>query len=317
VTCGWPARPPEVRVRVVSVIFRAGDAVLRWNEALERSWRSFDAGSEDRLVVIAVDNASGDGTPDRLMRQAPGIELRRQVLNRGFAAGCNVGLASAEPGELIVLLNPDVEVGQDFFAVLATLDWPENLAARGPAVRTPEGRVEQSARGFPRASTGMFGRTSLLSKLLPESAAASRNLRADPHAGARTVDWVSGACMIVPTERFERVGSFDEGYFMYWEDADWCKRAHDLGFETLYDPSLEVVHRQGASSAHRPVATTLSFHRSAWRYYDRHAASSRLVSCLAAVALLGLSMGKVLIGVGRRAVGTGRPFRSSVSAPDQ
>lgn len=283
-----------MRVRVVSVVFRAGDVVLRWSDALRGAWDALDSGPEDRLVVIAVDNASGDGTAERLRHHAPWIELRPQPANRGFAAGCNVGIATAEAGELVVILNPDVEVGQDFFRRMALLDWSDGLAARGPAVLAADGSVEQSARRFPRVSTGIFGRTSLAARLLPGSGAVRRELQAKPSEGSRQVDWISGACMIVPAERFTRVGLFDEGYFMYWEDADWCRRAHDLGLVVEYEPSLKVAHRQGSSSAHRPLATTVAFHRSAWRYYDRHVASSRLSSRLAALALCCRGVGKVL-----------------------
>ncbi len=305
-----------MRVRVVSVVFRAGDAVVRWSEALRSAWDASAPGPGDRLVVVAVDNASGDGTPERLQRHAPWIELRRQFANRGFAAGCNAGIATAEPDELLVILNPDVEVGQDFFRRLALLDWPERLAARGPAVRTPDGGIEQSARGFPRLATGIFGRTSLIARVLPGSRAVRRELQADPGAGAQDVDWVSGACMIVPVERVKRVGVFDEGYFMYWEDADWCRRARDLGLVISYEPSLEVIHRQGSSSAHRPFATNIAFHRSAWRYYDRHVASSRLASGFAAVALGARALVKVV------ALAVSRPRSprwpgASVSVPDE
>ena len=91
--------------------------------------------------------------------------------------------------------------------------------------------------------------------------------------------------MIVPAEQFRSVGLLDAGYFMYWEDADWCHRAYVKGLSVLYDPTLVAVHRQGSSSRHRPVATIIHFHRSALRYWRRNVARSSLSTAAAAVAL--------------------------------
>lgn len=274
-----------MRIRVITVTYRGTEAVIRWAGALEHAWSEYGPRSGDRLVVLAIDNASGDGTVTRLRSHAPWVEIREQPDNRGFAAGCNLGLATREPDELVVILNPDVAVRADFFERLAALEWPAAVAARGPRVSTPSGAVEQSARGFPRPATALFGRTSLLARLLPDSRAARRELRADVERGARPVDWVSGACMVIPASRFDEIGQFDEGYFMYWEDADWCRRAATHGLQVRYEPDLEVVHFQGSSSAHRPVASVVAFHRSAWRYQNLHLAPNRVASALAATAL--------------------------------
>jgi GT2 family glycosyltransferase len=210
------------------------------------------------------------------------VELSR---NRGFAAGCNVGISRLEGSEVVVLLNPDVEVRADFLVRLSRIEWLPQIAARGPAVFDPHGHVEQSARGFPRARTALLGRSSLLARLRPGSRLLRRELVADPSSGAQLVDWISGACLIAPPERFRAVGALDEGFFMYWEDADWCRRARDLGYRVLYDPALVVVHRQGSSSEERRLASTIAFHRSAYRYWRLHVARSP-VSRLAGAAAL-------------------------------
>jgi GT2 family glycosyltransferase len=184
-----------------------------------------------------------------------------------------------------VLLNPDVELRENFMTRLVELEWPADLAARGPAIRTPEGEVEQSARAFPTARTGLLGRTSLLARLWPSSPGVRRELRADPDAGTTEVDWVSGACFVAPASRFAAIGELDEGYFMYWEDADWCRRANDRGYRIEYEPALVVTHCQGASAGSRPLLTTIAFHRSALRYWRRNVSGSPAATGLAAVAL--------------------------------
>jgi GT2 family glycosyltransferase len=257
---------------------------------------------------VVVDNASRDGTVERIRRAAPDatlVELRRNV---GFAAACNVGVERSRGADLVVILNPDVEVRHDFFSRLLTLPWDLDVAARGPAIVDGRGRLEQSARGFPRARTGLLGRASLLARLWPSSPLLRRELRATADERAKAVDWVSGACMIVPAERFESIGTLDAGYFMYWEDADWCRRAHNAGYSVIYDPSIVVTHRQGASSRYRSAAATIAFHRSALRYWRKHVASSPVSVSAAAAALTTRCLFKLMaLGV-RRAVGAGRAW---------
>jgi N-acetylglucosaminyl-diphospho-decaprenol L-rhamnosyltransferase len=269
-------------IGVVIVTFRAGDAVMRALDALDTAARELEA---TELDVVIVDNASGDGTAERIRRHAPSARVVESPRNVGFAAGCNIGVAQMHSADVIVLLNPDVEVRADFLACLSALDWPARVAARGPAVFDEHGRVEQSARGFPRARTGVLGRSSLLARVCPGSRLLRDDLRADPDAGARVVDWVSGACLIAPAARLREIGPLDEDYFMYWEDADWCLRAKRLGYQILYDPSLVVTHRQGTSSAERPVATTIAFHRSAFRYWRLNIARDPISLAIGAVAL--------------------------------
>jgi N-acetylglucosaminyl-diphospho-decaprenol L-rhamnosyltransferase len=271
------------RIGVVMVTFRGGDAVTRALDALARAGDQLDA--ETELDVVVVDNASGDGTVERVRRHAPWARLLESPRNLGFAAGCNLGVGRLRGSDLIVLLNPDVEVRADFLARLAALDWPSYVAARGPAVLDDDGRLEQSARGFPRARTGVLGRSSWLARAHPDSRLLRADLVADRSAGARTVDWVSGACMIAPAKMFATVGPLDDGYFMYWEDADWCLRASRLGYRVLYEPALVVVHHQGSSSAERWVTTTIAFHRSAFRYWRVNVSRSAISLVAGALAL--------------------------------
>jgi N-acetylglucosaminyl-diphospho-decaprenol L-rhamnosyltransferase len=275
-----------MRVRVIGVTYRAGAVVAAWVDSLEAAWAARARTDDDRLTVIAVDNASPDDTPLLLRARAPFVTVLAQPHNHGFAAGCNLGLQTAEPGEIVLVMNPDVQLCPDFFVVLAGLDWPPDLAARGPRVLGRDGALEQSARTFPTLATGFFGRTSLLARLLPDSAPVRRQLLARPDDGPAEVDWISGACMVAPYERWTTVGPFDEAYFMYWEDADWCRRAHDRGLGIRYEPSLHVRHRQGSSARYRPVATVIAFHRSAWRYHRRHGRRSVAGDAIAAAGLL-------------------------------
>ena len=302
-----------MRIRVISVTYRAADAIAGWADALESAWQARVPAHGDRLVVLAVDNASPEDTVQLLRAREPFVTLLAQLENRGFAAGCNAGLRTAEPGEIVIVMNPDVEVAEDFFAVLGTLDWPPELALRGPCVIGREGAVEQSARAFPSLLTGLLGRTSVLARLFPDSAPVRRQLLARPGSGAADVDWISGVCMVGPYARWVAVGPFDEGYFMYWEDADWCRRAHDRGLRIRYDPALRVRHHQGSSSAYRPLGTILAFHFSAWRYHRSHAETGLAVDGTAAVGLALRAVFKIAASLANRVRrgGGGRSRRRS------
>jgi N-acetylglucosaminyl-diphospho-decaprenol L-rhamnosyltransferase len=277
-------QPMPFDLAVITVTYGGGHAPLRWADALSAAWRQLhaDAGS---LRAIVVDNASPCGVAERVQRHAPWVEVLPQSRNHGFAAACNIGIRHAGSARLIVLLNPDVTVAEDFFLNLREMNWENDIAAVGPQVIGADGKVEQSARRFPSAATALFGRTTLVSRLFPSSPATRSQLKARPESGSLDVDWVSGACLIAPTERFQEVGLLDESYFMYWEDADWCRRAHNRNYRVRYQPELTVNHTQGSCSAARPYMTTVAFHRSALRYYRLHAARSPLSVAGAAVAL--------------------------------
>ena len=126
----------------------------------------------------------------------------------------------------------------------------------------------------PSAWTGLFGRHGLLTRLFPRSTAARRNLPAadlvQADVDSAIVDWVMGACMLIRRDRFVEVGGFDERYFLYWEDADLCRRLRARGYETRYVPGAQVVHVGAVSSGTRSSFATREFHRSAYRYYATH-----------------------------------------------
>jgi N-acetylglucosaminyl-diphospho-decaprenol L-rhamnosyltransferase len=286
------AQQRPLDVAVVTVIYKAAPAYVRCAESVEQSWALLPDSHRGRLRLMAVDNGSVE---DRhyVRDRAPSVEVIELPGNRGFAAACNAAIRGVPDDALIVLLNPDVRVQPDFFQNLQRLGWPADVAAVGPCVMGADGDLEQSARRFPTASTGIFGRTTLLSRLLPQSRPVRRQLLAERNRPLE-VDWVSGACFIAPRQRFHEVGLLDEGYFLYWEDADWCRRAHAIGYHILYRPELVVHHQQGTGgSAHDARRSIVAFHRSAYRYYLKHISRSRLSAAAAGLALASRCGGKL------------------------
>jgi GT2 family glycosyltransferase len=102
------------------------------------------------------------------------------------------------------------------------------------------------------------------------------------------VDWVTGAFMCIRRETFDEVGGFDEGFFLYWEDADFCQRAAHAGWTTMYARTAPVVHATARSSRFAPARSLWAFHCSALRYYWKHGSwLARGAGPLVAVGLAG------------------------------
>jgi N-acetylglucosaminyl-diphospho-decaprenol L-rhamnosyltransferase len=199
--------------------------------------------------------------------------------NRGFGAAVNQA-AKLTRAPLLWILNPDCRVLPGAYrALVETLDRHSECAIAAPQLLNADGSVQASARGEPDAWTGLFGRHGLLTKFFPHSAAARRNLPAADLVASgvesAAVPWVMGAAMLVRREPFDRVGGFDERYFLYWEDADLCRRLRLAGFSTRYVPRARVRHPGGASAKTASRLAIRAFHDSAYRYYATHVVRSR------------------------------------------
>jgi GT2 family glycosyltransferase len=240
---------------------------------------------EPHADIVVIDHAADPSESAAVSSAFPRVVYRPTARNPGFGAGVNAAARGA-PGHLL-LVNPDCELTMPILApLLAILASEPRAGIVGGLVREQDGTVQASARRFPDAITGVAGRTSWLSRAFPGNPMSRRNLITDPDAGARRVDWVSGALMLIRRETFDALGGFDERFFLYWEDADFCKRAALAGWSTWYAPVAEVVHRTARASRHAPTRSLIGFHVSAFRYYWKHgSALSRLLSPLAALAL--------------------------------
>jgi GT2 family glycosyltransferase len=245
------------------------------------------AGREWEAVV--VDNASTDGSDAFTHAFAPRVRLIRNSTNVGFGRAVNQGMAASR-APLVLIMNPDCRLHAGAVATLqAQLDVHDGCVVVGPRVLDPDGAVQGSARGDPDMLTGLFGRTGRLREWFPLLPAARRNVVTDVAIGNGTpsvvVDWISGACMLVRRSAFDAVGGFDARYFMYWEDADLCRRLRARGYHVRYVPGATVVHQVGHSSRSARAASIRAFHDSAYQYYATHVAKGPVKRTLARVLL--------------------------------
>ena len=261
-------------VAAILVDYNAGDELVRAIESI-----AADLDGRDWEAVV-VDNASTDASAASMAAFAPRVLVIRNRDNVGFATAVNQGLA-ATTAPLVLIINPDAQLRPGTVATLeAVLAEHDACAIAGPKILNPNGSVQGSARGDPDMLTGLFGRRQALGRWLSWLPVARRNV-VDPatlpaQETSHVVDWLSGACVLARRPALAAVGGFDERYFLYWEDADLCRRLRAKGFHVRYVPGATAVHRVGHSSRTAQAASIRAFHRSARLYYDTHVAPGRL-----------------------------------------
>lgn len=222
------------------------------------------------MQVWVVDNASRDGTAAHVVQYYPSVRVLENRRNLGFAGGCNRGIR-ASTGRYALLLNPDARVcAGTIDTMVSYLEDLPKVGAVGPRMVGLDGRVQPSCRSFPTLRAVVLRGTGL-DRLFPNSQSVRRYLLSDwDHQQARQVDWVLGGCMLLRRQALDQVGLFDEGFFMYYEDIDWCLRAKRAGWQVHYVPDAQVVHFYQRDSA-RGVNRLLFYHtRSIARLFLKH-----------------------------------------------
>ncbi len=259
------ASPNAPDLSVVVVNYNAGPAL---EECLADLAAAAPAGG---LEVLVVDNASRDGSLDQARRRHPWARFIASPVNRGFAAGCNLGLAAAT-GRHLMLLNPDTRLAPGCLeAMCRFLDTHPRAGALGPRVLDPDGRVQLSARGAPGPGAFLFHRYSLLTRLFPGNALSRRYLHSDwDHATTREVDWLSGAALMLSRPALAAAGPLDEGFFLFHEDVDLCLRVRQAGFTVVYHPGATVIHAIGISKEKADLRLLKARHRSMMRFVRKH-----------------------------------------------
>lgn len=257
--------PFNTTADVIIVNYRSYPELIRCLESIEPERRRLER-------VIVVDHECDTETAARVVSRFPWIQLVERNTNEGFATGINVGARLGSARSLLIL-NPDcVVVPGACERLVEFLSARPDTAAAGPRILNSDGTLQGSARRFPNLTTAIAGRSSWLTRVFPRNQLSRWNLPAfDAGEHPIDVDWVSGACMLVRREAFEGVGGMDERFFLYWEDADLCRRLHETGWRIAYYPGATVVHAGGRSSIHAEAASLIAFHKSAYALFRKHA----------------------------------------------
>lgn len=247
----------DARVDVVVVTYRTGATVDAALTPLV---------ADNRFRVLVVDNASGDGTVDRL-RGLP-VETIALDENGGFAHGCNVGAAAGD-SPYILFLNPDATIEAAAVQMLVdVMDADSKVGAVAPRILEPDGGLDYSLRRFPRLRS-TYAQAVFLHRLFPDATWVDEVIRDSSfYERAGSVDWVSGACFLVRRTVHEQIGGLDESFFHYSEDIDVCARIWNAGYEVRYVPDAFAEHEGGASAPRSALLPILAASRI--RYANKH-----------------------------------------------
>ena len=211
------------------------------------------------MEIIVVDNASADGSPEMVRQRYPQARLIVSDENRGYSAANNLGSAAAT-GDTLLFLNSDTVVAAD--ALVRPLRYLQDHPAAGAlTVRLvyPTGeRDPDNHRGFP-TPWNAFCHFTLLSRLFPNSPRFNGYFRSyEDFSAVHPVPVIAGSYMMMPRALDGQLGGWDETYFFYGEDIDYCYRIHEAGYQIIYYPLVEVVHYKGASSGLRKESADIA-----------------------------------------------------------
>jgi len=253
------------RVAVVVVSFESRDTLVA-------ALASVRAHAGLPFETVVVDNASGDGSAEAVRAADPEALVIANSRNTGFAHACNQGWRAAR-APFVLFLNPDAEVTAGAIpSLVELLESRADVGAAGPRTRNSDGSIQVSTgpdlgllaeRRQRRLVLGVARRD-------PRSVAGAEARHAREHEPG----WISGACLMARRSALESVRGFDEGFFLYEEDADLCLRLRRAGWRVVFTPAAEVRHRLGHSMSRSPARARIEYHRSHLRYYRKHGGSA-------------------------------------------
>lgn len=249
---------PDVSVSLVNTNSR--DLLLACLESL--------GGSEAEIVVL--DNASEDGSAAAVRERFPDVRLIEQRHRAGFGANHNTVIRGTT-GRYVFVLNEDT-TSEDwgFDRMVAHLDASPRVAALAPRLVYPDGRPQTSAWHFPSPARAALGLLTLGRAGVVQSSGSETH----------DVDWAMAAALLLRREALEEVGVFDEGFFIYSEETDLCRRLQEAGWRTQYFPQVTVVHHESQFSAGIPERRINEMWRGRHRYWRKHhsAAGARVAA---------------------------------------
>ena len=295
------ADPLSLRIVVSTVSYGGSDLILAGLPALLEELSRFAEGA-----VILVDNDSPDGDGDRLaeglaaMGSPPQVRLVRSPVNGGFAAGNNLAFRATEElpwrPDAVLLLNPDSEIRPGAIEELARVMLARpRVGVVGARLENEDGSSWVAAFHFPTIMREFSRelRVGLVDRRWPMLIADSeRPVQAD---------WVSGACMLINARALEEVGSFDEDYFLYFEEIDYQLQLRRAGWEIWHAPDARVMHIAGTATGIVNGVVTLrrmpDYWFTSWRRYFEKNHGALYARAAAAARLAGLLLGRLQRGL--------------------
>ena len=254
-------------------------AIVSYNarEELDACLSSVFESTEPRAPeVIVADNASTDGSVAMLRDRFPRVDVVESTENLGFARASNLCWQRAK-SSLVLFLNSDTVVPKGALARMVALMSEQrhaNVGALGPLLKNADGSIQMSFGNMMSLSAELHQK--ILNAGYGNGRGPLRGYVENRHARERTVDWVSGACLLTRRELLERIGGFDEEFFLYSEDVDLCARLRAQGARVLFTPEVEITHHRGRSAEKDRNKAFVESQRSRLHFYAKHYGQPRL-----------------------------------------
>lgn len=277
----------QLDLSIIIVSWNVRDLLARAIECVYATTR------KSSFEIIVVDNCSSDGSVAMLSGRFPQVRLIANSENVGFGRANNQGLALAR-GRHLLLLNPDAFVHAGTVDRLVEfMDAQPDAGSAGPRLRYEDGRLQRSVTAFPTLLTELWT-TFGLDRAFPGSPVFGRYKQTFwAMDDLRPVDSLMGACLILRRAVIDRIGLFDEQFFMYSEEVDLCYRLRQAGWRNYFLPDVEATHIWGGSSQRVPAATFLRLFQSRVQFFRKHYSRPTV---LAYKGLLRLSSAMRIVG---------------------
>ena len=217
------------------------------------------------LEIYVVDNNSTDGSQPAVKKEFPDVRLIENETNTGFAHANNQALSIMQ-GKFAVLLNSDAVLKENSInKLLAFMTGNPSAGIAGVQLLNDDGSRQNSIDNFPSTETEIFNK-SILRLFFPGKYPSKNMAYKDPIE----VDSVIGACMIVRKEAMDEVGVFDEDYFIFLEETDWCFRMNKKGWKVYHVPDAEVFHLSGHSKKRTPWRSQIEYYISLYKFFRKN-----------------------------------------------
>lgn len=249
----------------VSVVIVTRNTCAFTCAAIRSVFESKDSLKKD---VVVVDNGSTDNTMVAVTGEFPTVTYFRSDRNLGFAGANNLGAKHAK-GDFILLLNSDARLKAD--SLSAALHWIERhpeCGVAGAQLLNPDGSRQNSIANFPTLATELLNK-SLLRRLFPTRFPGKEQCFKKPVE----VESIIGAFFLVPRNVWELLGGFDERYFFFFEETDFCLQVRRRGFKIIHLPQVEVWHEQGKSASQWSIQARVEYWRSRYAYFRKNCSS--------------------------------------------
>lgn len=215
------------------------------------------------IEVIVIDNNPGAGFGEVLRKDFPEVQYLPLSVNKGFGGGMNEGIRVAK-GRYVLVFNPDIHlVSGALEKMVAYMDAHQDIGIVGPKLKNPDGTLQYSCYRIPGVMTPVYRRTPLGRCAFGKKSVDHYLMKDIDHDQIMNVDSLIGAALFIRKTVLEKVGYFDERYFMYFEDNDLCRRFWESGHRVVYYPEVILMHYHNRASAKGHILTQV-FNRFTW-----------------------------------------------------